>query len=152
MCMEKLALETLPQFTSPEAELSFLREKIANKEKELLLQNQKVSLDEDVQEEISRYRDVLPKEVLDETYAIAKHDAESIVLNLEPEQHDKKIEELLGILNEKGIKNTMSVLSGFKDPHLEDDFARFLVQYIKQGYSKKEVDVSSREFRGTNMT
>lgn len=135
--MEKLAPESLPRFSNPEAELSFLREKIASKERELLLQNQKPNLDKVVEEEISRYRDVLPKEILDETYALAKHDVESIILNLEPEQHDKKMEELIGILHGKGIKNTMSVLSGFKNPHLEDDFHRFLVQYIKQGYSKK---------------
>ncbi|MEQ1500358.1 MAG: TraM recognition domain-containing protein [Parcubacteria group bacterium] len=150
--MEKIAPETLPRFTSPEAELSFLREKVASKERELLLQKEKPNLGRVVEEEISRYRDVLSKDVLDETYALAKHDKESIILNLEPEKHDKKMEELVGIVHEKGIKNAMSVLSGLNDPHLEDDFHRFLAQYVKQGYSKKEVDVSSREFRGANMT
>src|SRR5205823_1544692 len=47
---------------------------------------------------------------------------------------------------------TMSVLSGFRDPHLEDDFHRFLVQYIRQKLDAKDVDVASREFRGLNMT
>lgn len=149
--MEEVKLET-PRFTSPEAELSFLREQIANKEKELLEKNQTPSLDEVVQDQISRYRDTLPKEVLDETFAIAKHDAESIILNLSPETHDNKIEELLGLLQTKGIKNTLSVLAGFKDPHLEDDFHRFLVQYLKQQSQAKILNTSEREFRGVDMT
>ncbi len=148
--MEKNA-ETLPQFTSPEQEIAFLREKISQKEAEYREKSFDVKLDQVVGEEISRYRDVLPKEVLDETYAIAKHDAETIILNLAPETHDKKMTELLVVLNENGIKNTMSVISGFKDPHLEDDFHRFLVQYLKNGYKGKDIDVRSKEFMGLDM-
>lgn len=151
MFMEN-SMETLPQFTSPEQEIAFLREKISKKEAELKERNIEAKLEDVVSEEISRYRDILPKDVLDETYALAKHDAEAIVLNLLPETHDKKMEELLSLLNEKGIKNTMSVLSGFKDPHMEDDFHRFLVQYIKHGYEAKGVDLRSREFMGLDMT
>ncbi len=149
--MEK-TLEQLPRFDSPEAEIAFLRERISNKEMELREKKTDFKLDEVVQQEISRYRDILPKQVLDDTYALAQHDAESIVLNLEPEQHDDKMSELLGIMNEKGIKNALTVLSNFKDPHLEDDFHRFLVQYIKHGYAPKDVDVSTPAFRGLNMT
>ncbi len=144
--------EEVSKFTSPEQEIAFLREKISLKEAELKEKNLDVNLDKVVSEEIAQYKDVLPKEVLDQTYELAKHDAEAIVLNLEPETHDKKMEELLGLLNEKGIKNAMSVLSGFKDSHLDDDFHRFLVQYIKHGYDKKDIDVRSRDFMGLDMT
>lgn len=142
----------LPKFASPEEEIAFLREQISNKETELRESKKEYKIDDVVKEEIQKYKDVLPKEVLDETYAIAQADVESIVLNLAPERHDKKIEELLGILSEKGIKNTMSVLSGFNDPHLEDDFHRFLVQYIKHGYEVKGINLSDEEFRGLGMT
>ncbi|MCX6702109.1 MAG: TraM recognition domain-containing protein [Candidatus Zambryskibacteria bacterium] len=148
--MEK-NLENL-HFTNPEEEIAFLREQISNRELELREKKVDFKIDDIVKEEIQHYRDVLPKEVLDETYALAQTDVESIVLNLAPERHDKKIEELLGILNKKGIKNTMSILSGFKDPHLEDDFHRFLVQYIKHGYGAKGVNISNEEFRGLGMT
>src|ERR1700733_8650764 len=150
--MEKMTPESAARFTTPEAELAFLREQIAGKERELLEKKQNVPLEKIVEAEVSRYRAVLPKEVLDETFAIAKTDAESIVLNLTPEQHDKKMEELLGLLQTKGIKNTLSVLSGFKDPHLEDDFHRFLVQYVKQPNATKVVNTSERQFRGVDMT
>ena len=133
----------VPRFTSPEEEIAFLREQISNKETELRESKTDYKIDDVVKTEIQKYRDILPKEVLEETYALAQVDVESIVLNLAPERHDKKIEELLGILNEKGIKNTMSVLSQFKDPHLEDDFHRFLAQFIKHEYEAKEVNISN---------
>src|SRR3989304_1678321 len=145
-------IDALPRFATPEAEISFLREKIGEKERELREKKLPFETGDVVKAEISRYKDTLSKQVLDDTYALAEHDIESIILNLSPELHDKKMEELLGIFREKGIKNTMSVLSGFKDPHLEDDFHRFLVQYIQHGYDKKDVNLGERQFRGIGMT
>jgi len=52
-------------------------------------------------------------------------------LKLKPEEHDKKIEELFGIMLESGVKNALDIVSKMNDPHLMDDFHRFLVQYLK---------------------
>jgi len=145
-------IDALPRFATPEAEISFLREKIGEKERELREKKLPFETGDVVKAEISRYKDTLSKQVLDDTYALAEHDIESIILNLSPELHDKKMEELLGIFREKGIKNTMTVLGGFKDPHLEDDFHRFLVQYIGHDYDKKDVNLKERAFRGVEMT
>lgn len=140
------------KFQSPEEEIAFLRKEISNKEMELREKQADFKVEDIVKEQISRYRDKLPKDVLHEAYEIADKDIESIVLDLEPERHDKKMTEIFDIFYENGIKNAMSVLQGFKDPHLEDDFHRFLVQYIKRGYDSKDIDVSTRDFRGLNMT
>jgi len=144
--------ENTSRFTSPEEEINFLRGKIAEKEKQLHERDQKVDTDTVVREQISKYKDTLSKDVLSDTYALSKADAESIVLNLAPERHDKKMEELLGILNEKGVKNALSVLSEMKDPHLDDDFHRFLVQFVKSGYKPNDLNLSERDFRGVGMT
>lgn len=149
--MEKTP-ENISRFSTPEEEIAFLRKEISNKEQELREKNLDYQVEDIVKEQISRYRDKLPDQVLEETYALAEADINSIVLDLEPERHDKKMEELYGVFNEKGIKNALSVLSSFKDPHLEDDFHRFLVQYVKKGYDVKDIDVSTRDFRGLNMT
>lgn len=141
-----------PKFSTPEEEIAFLREQISKKETELREGKVEYHIDQVVQDQISRYKNTLPQDVLDQTMQLAQHDIESIILDLEPEKHDKKMEELVGILKEKGIKNSMSVLAGFYDAHLEDDFHRFLVQYIKKGYEAKGVDLNTREFRGLNMT
>ena len=150
--MEKHLESFEKQFTTPEEEINFLRNQIAEKEKELREKQYTVDTETVVQDQISRYRDILPKEVLDETYALSQHDVETITLNLTPERHDKKIEELLVIFKNKGIKNTLSILSGMEDPHLEDDFHKFLVQYIKNGLEPKTTQSALESFRGAHMT
>ncbi len=147
--MEKVPIN---QFSSTEQELAYLREQIKNKETELREKKVDFKREEVIHDQISRYRDSLSKDVLDETYAIDESDIDSLVKGLSPERHDKKIKQLMGVLQDKGIKNAMSVLSELKDAHLEDDFHRFLVQYIKQGYPTKGLDVSKREWRGLGMT
>ncbi|MCX6717864.1 MAG: DUF87 domain-containing protein, partial [Candidatus Taylorbacteria bacterium] len=44
------------------------------------------------------------------------------------------------------------VVYGLKDPHIEDDFHRFLVQYIKAGFPVLNKDEKSPIFKALNMT
>ncbi|PSO46893.1 MAG: hypothetical protein BRC24_00340, partial [Parcubacteria group bacterium SW_4_46_8] len=53
---------------------------------------------------------------------------------LEPEAHDKQMDELLEIMAEEGLKNTLDIVKRLDDPHIEDDFHRVLIQYVKEGY------------------
>nr|MBP9700992.1 TraM recognition domain-containing protein [Candidatus Paceibacterota bacterium] len=79
---------------------------------------------------IEQYADAEAKDFIHETAVLAPHEAERIVLRLKPEAHDQKIEELFGIMLSKGIKNALDVVAAMNDPHLTDDFHRFLVQYL----------------------
>jgi TraM recognition site of TraD and TraG/Helicase HerA, central domain len=71
--------------------------------------------------------------VLAKGYKMLEQHKLEVVLELSPENHDKKMEELLSLLADKGLKNTLEILASMGNPHLEDDFHRFLVQYIKSG-------------------
>src|SRR3989344_4744672 len=144
-------LET-PRFDNPQAEIAHLKEQIKSKETELAEKKIDFHKDTVIADQISRYRDEPTANVLKESYVIPQKDVEAIVLDLAPERHDDKMSEFLGLLKEKGIKNTMSVLSAMKDPHLEDDFHRFLVQYIKHGHEAKGVSVTDSSWRGLCMT
>ena len=62
--------DAILKFKTPEEEISFLREQIANKELELREKKLNFETDDVVKEQISRYRDALPQQVLEETYAI----------------------------------------------------------------------------------
>jgi hypothetical protein len=139
------------QFKTPQEEISFLREKVAEKERALSEQNFNIERDQVVADQLSRYQSLPKEQVLHENFVLPKSEEEAIVLNLAPEEHDDKISELVGIMKEKGLKNALSVLSALKDPHLEDDFHRFLVQYIKKGYKAKDFKQSDMAFRGVDM-
>ena len=128
--MEGLNLNNAPKFKSPQEELEFLRAHIAEKEKALSEQGQEVKKEDIAHNVISEYRKFEPEDVMHKSAVIGKKEAENLVLRLKPETHDAKMEELLGVLLDKGISNALSVVAKMNNPHLDDDFHRFLVQYL----------------------
>ncbi len=79
---------------------------------------------------IEQYAHAQAKDFIHETRVLPAHEAERITLRLKPETHDQKIEELFALMLDKGIKNALDIVAGMRDPHLADDFHRFLVQYL----------------------
>jgi len=121
-------------FSSPEEELQFLREEVSRKEHELEETREAVDKDEIIWEEVGAYRARKPEEVLAPEYRLEEKQVEGIALDLVPEEHDEQMNELLGVLSEKGIRNTLSVIEKMNNPHVEDDFHRLLIQYVKKGF------------------
>ncbi len=143
---------------TPEEELAFLREKLALKEKEVadLKQEKTVSsdarLEKSAKDTIQNYKDTPHHEVLHKDYIMPKEKSEAIVLELTPEEHDEKIAELLGIMQTHGIKNALAIVEKMNDPHVQDDFERFLVQYIKSGFPIQGLQEKTPEFKALHMT
>jgi hypothetical protein len=121
------------KFETPEQELAYLREQIALKERALAESGKEAGRDALARETVAAYADKAPEDVLHPKLAMTERQSDAIVLQLSPEAHDTKIEELVGLMYEKGITNVLSVLEKLNDPHLYDDFHRFLVQYLKSG-------------------
>ncbi len=128
--MEGLNLNNAPKFKTPQEELEFLRAHIAEREKELSDQGQEVSREDLAHAVISEYRKYDPTDVMHKSAVVKHGDVEKLVLRLHPEPHDHKMEEMLGILLDKGISNVLSIIGKMNNPHLDDDFHRFLVQYL----------------------
>ncbi|MHB1316231.1 MAG: type IV secretory system conjugative DNA transfer family protein [Minisyncoccota bacterium] len=137
--MEYISPDVPKKFKSPEEEIAYLRDQVSARENELREKKVWSSNETAVSEQISKYKDKISGDVLHENYVLPDKKIEEVVLNLAPELHDKKMSELLGLMQTKGVKNTLSVLSALRDPHLEDDFHRMLVQYLQGGYPVKSV-------------
>ncbi len=146
------SLKEAPQFSSPEEELSFLRERIAQKEKEVEASGQTADREQIVSAEIHEYRKAPAHEVLHPSYQLSQQETNEIVLNLSPEEHDKKIEELLVMLQSKGLKNVLVILERMGNSHLDDDFHRFLVQYLVSGFVVAGLKEKSPLSRSLHMT
>ncbi|MDO8483084.1 MAG: type IV secretion system DNA-binding domain-containing protein [bacterium] len=127
-------------FNSPEEELVFLRQEVARREAESLEHGKEPQREELTSETLNEYGAKPVDEVLASNHALGQANQEAIVLDLAPEAHDRKIEELIAILEQKGIKNTISIIQKLGDFHLEDDFHRFLVQYVKAGFPIKGLE------------
>src|SRR3989338_6884727 len=98
----------------------------------------------------------LREEVARKEQALAEKGAaserETIVLDLAPEPHDKQIESLVVVLREKGVLNTMRVVEKMNNPHLYDDFHRFLIQYIAVGLPVTGLPEKNPLWRPLHMT
>jgi len=128
--MEGLNLNDAPKFKTPQEELDFLRAHIAEREKALSGQGKEINKEELAHNVINEYRKFEPEDVMHKSAVMGKKEVENLVLRLKPEEHDRKMEELLGLLLDKGISNALSVVAKMNNPHLDDDFHRFLVQYL----------------------
>jgi DNA helicase HerA-like ATPase len=147
-------LEIKPEipFKTPEEELSFLRERLKEQEAGIERAGGVPDKDSLANESISNYKESGPDDVLSEDLKIKENEVDKIVLNLAPEEHDDKMAELLGILQSKGIKNALSIVHKMKNPHIEDDFHRFLIQYIKEGFAIDGLKEKSKLWRTLKMT
>ena len=128
--METFSLEGIPKFQTPEEEVAFLRAQLANKEQHLVETDQQVNKERIARETLHEYKKLEPEDVMHPKAVLKNSDAEKLVLRLRPESHDHQMEELLGVLLDKGVSTALSVVAKLNNPHLDDDFHRFLVQYL----------------------
>lgn len=139
--MEKVNFANSEKFNSPEEELSYLRQVVAEKEKQVLENsNYKPDTEKVISQTLEQYKKHDPLEKLSKGHVVPEKFQEEIVLELSPETHDEKMAELISMVETKGILNMLSIVERMNDPHLQDDFHRFLVQYIKAGYAVRGLD------------
>ena len=129
-----------------------MREEISRRERNMEKAGIEGGRDAAVKETIAQYKTSDLDNLLQKEYKIDPKKAEEIVLELSPETHDTKMEELLSLMNEKGIKNTLAIIDRLKSPHIEDDFHRFLVQYLKEGLPIKDLREKDPLYRALKMT
>ena len=129
--MESFEVKHIPQFRSAEEEIAFLRAQVLEKEQALKDSGLEARKSAVAKETLDVYKSAQIEDVLHPSQVLSQTDQENIVLRLAPEPHDTIMEELLGILMDKGIKNALSIVEGMRNPHVDDDFHRFLVQYLQ---------------------
>ncbi len=156
--------EIRKQFKTPEEEILFLKSILdikntenINKEKSLgsFLGNygdRKTETELRVGQLVTKYKDKEISTLLDKDYKLSDEHVTTIALGLQPEDHDERLQKIIDILVSDGLKNAYSVLSKMKDPHLEDDFHRFLVQYILNFSDDKKIKKYKDTMRAINAT
>lgn len=156
--VEDSPMEQPNGFSSPEEELEYLRAKVAEKEAVLAhrdgidLGNNDFEKSRATKRAIKEYATEPPDEVLEPQYAIADYESSGMALGLEPEDHDKQVDELLWVAHTRGIKNALTVAQKLNNPHLEDDFHRVLVQYVAEGVPTKGLRHGTEQWQAMHMT
>lgn len=151
--MEPSFFKELPKFKSPEEELEYLRAHISKREADLINKGRfEHAGDNAVKDVVGAYKNIPIEKVVHPTNILEKKDKEDIVLALKPESHDIVMEELLGIVITKGVRNALLVVEGMNNPHVEDDFHRVLIQYLKAGQTPSDFKEGTPLYKSLNMT
>ncbi len=140
---ERPRFASTEKFKSAHEELAYLRERVAEKERELDTPNNQFERDRLAKREVAEYAEVPAATILHETVVMAEHDIIHHVLKLEPETHDTQVDEILKMVQTRGIRNALSVAARLKNPHLEDDVHRALVRYVAEGLPDHGVEPSA---------
>ncbi len=152
-------MESVPKLSTPEEELAYLREQVTRKEAELALRQDLGQAGPEraqiISETIHEHR-VAPDEVLASGYrlneATKESEAEAILAELNLGEGARAVQSLQRTMEEKGIKNALAVLEKLHDPHIADDFHRYLVRYIAAGLPASGIDEKAPRFQALRMT
>ncbi|MFZ2149862.1 MAG: TraM recognition domain-containing protein [Minisyncoccia bacterium] len=151
--MEPSFFKEMPRFKTPEEELDYLRAHVKSKEEELIkIGHVEHATEKAAEEVIGEYKNIPTEQVLHTDNVLSANDTENIVLALKPEPHDSVMEELLGIVITKGIRNALSVVEAMNSAHIDDDFHRLLVQYLKTGQVISDFKEGNPVYKALNMT
>lgn len=149
--MENSSFGEIPKFKTAEEELQYLRSRVYEKQGGQSENKEKVERSPIAKQTLDEYKVHTADTVLSKELQLSDAAADQIVLNLSPEEHDIKMAELLDILQERGVKNALKVVDRLNDPHIDDDFHRFLVQYIKKGLPTKGIKEKTTLHRALHM-
>ncbi|RJQ33168.1 hypothetical protein C4568_04995 [Candidatus Parcubacteria bacterium] len=131
---EKPRIQMPEKFQTPHEELQYLRERVREQEERLELgASNRFDQDRIARREVKEYAQRPVETVLHENAIMPEPDIIHHALKLEPETHDKQVDEILKLVVEKGIRNALAVASKIKNPHLDDDIHRALVRYVAEG-------------------
>lgn len=142
-------------FQNPDEELAYLRDRldaVEKREQERGFNPESTPVNVAKQDDIRAYQRIPQERVLEPEFRESEEAVTLFSLNLSPEAHDKQMAELMKMMQEKGVRNTLAVIEKMKKPHLEDDFHRFLVEYLREGYlvtGLKEKETLARSLNHT---
>ena len=151
--MEQSFFKEMPKFQTPQEELDYLRAHVKAREEQLInIGHVEHAGENAARDVIGEYKKIPAEQLVHGDNIIGKKEAEGIVLALRPESHDNVMEELLGIVITKGIRNAFSVVEAMSNPHIDDDFHRILIQYLKTGQAGFDFKEGSPVYKALNMT
>lgn len=149
--LEHMFQKASAKFETPEQEIAYLREQLAKKEQTLESRGVETSREAIADAIVREYKEQPTSHVLEESMTTSPAESEGIALRLSPEAHDAQIEELFGLLMSKGIKNTLNIVAQLGNPHIDDDFHRFLVQYLQASNNIPGLATKSELYKALDM-
>jgi hypothetical protein len=144
---------TSPEFKSTEDELAYLREQIATKERELAERSAEVDasdLEVVGKEVLQEYSSFTPNLVLNKEHQMSESELTHSQHRVEVAQD--AVEEMLTLVEERGVYNALRVLEQQNAPRLTDEVHRRLVEQIRNGVVVQQLREGSPAWQLLHMS
>ena len=148
-------MEQTPQkkFSSPEEEIAFLRQEIAQREQEILSRNKEMdALDRETvgTEVVRQYAEHDPSMILSKDHLLDPRIVAEAQGSVEMSAH--KVEEIIRIAQEKGVRNALSVLERMDNAFLTDEVHKSLVAMVRTERTVADLKEGEPLFKVLSMT
>jgi len=147
---ELKTLENSRGISTPGEEIQMLQKRVLERASRAGVELSPQDAEKFAKQELAEYSKDSAQHILNPEFQMKVDEIEEKILCLSSEA-DKQIDELVLMLAEKGIKNTLSVLEKLNNPHLTDDFHRFLIQYLTKGMEARGLKESTPLFKALQM-
>lgn len=139
-----------PQFSTPEEEIVFLRSQIVEKMERAKGYENRFTEKDRAHEVVRDYKQEPLEKIIIPTSHLTEGEKHRLLEWLEPKETDAQVLMLSQVMAEKGIKNAFHMAEELNSPEVEDDFERFVVQYLISGHELKN-DISKEEWKALHM-
>ena len=152
--LEMLHGNTEAKFSSPEEEIKYLREEIQKRNEITKNFGDRIDVKEHANDVIREHISKTPESILPKNIQIKDVKKQILLKSLSVKPTDEKVEKIISIMADNGVHSAFEVVFDLKDKELEDDFHRFLVQYLledTQEAKKIKKDLSKTEWKALNL-
>lgn len=139
-----------PQFNTPEEEIAYLRKQVQDKMERAKGFEDRFTEKDRAHEVLQDYKATPLEQVIAPSAQMTGGEKHRLLEWLTPRDTDSQVNMLFQVVAEKGIKNAFHMAEELNNPQVEDDFERFLAQYLISGHEVKN-DVSREEWRALHM-
>jgi hypothetical protein len=141
------------QFSSPQEEIAYLRQQIAQKEREVLLRSPEIDqadVETIAKKELFEYGTFTPNSILSKDHQLKEVELASSVEHINTSDHP--VEDILKIARERGIYNALSVLEKTGNAFTTDEVHCKLIELIKSGVKLQNMKEGVPPWQVLHMT
>lgn len=139
-----------PQFTTPEEEIAYLRKQVKDKMERAKGFEERFTEKDRAHEVLQDYRSTPLEQIIAPSAQMTGGEKHRLLAWLTPKETDEQVTMLFQVMAEKGIKNAFHMAEELNNPEVEDDFERFIVQYLISGHEIKN-DIGKEEWKALHM-
>lgn len=137
-------------FRTPEEEIAYLRSQITEKQEKAKGFEDRFTPADHAHEVVRDYRETPVEKIVPPAAQISSGEKKRLMEWLAPRETDDQVQMLAQVMAEKGVKNAFVMAEGLNNPEIDDDFERFLVQYLISGHEVKN-NISKDEWKALHM-